>query len=414
MFDLPKELRSVMAVVLCIDRPSIEEPIFIYVLGPNAIDLLDDAVSRSLLSVESVGEADNKTAPFYRIDENTRELATSAIFADKPESENRDDWHQKIGRRLIRSGCHTQIAIDQFLLAKNSILESASEDTCYAIADVCLRTGTEAAKKRNFQLATKNLNFGVQVISRCPRHWKQMYDLSLSLYQAQCEANQGATDYDKAMEAIQAVKTHSRSFHDTLVVRASEIVILGSKARRKEAIRKGNEVLSKLNHPLPQHRKKYHTVLKLRKLRRHLRGKSNEMILRMPDMIDEVVGHRMKILELLFTISFSEDGVMLLLIVVEMVQLTIDNGLCNLSAPAFATFGMLLGAMGETEDGVLYSKLALELYNRFPVREWLPRTYLAVYGGIFSTINTQEAKDALMQAHRVALETGDIEVWLFV
>ena len=82
-------------------------------------------MSRGLLSVETVHEGDDSTTLCYSVDENTRELASTAIFADGSDSESKDDWHQKIGRRLIRSGIHTQIAIDQFLLAQESILESA-------------------------------------------------------------------------------------------------------------------------------------------------------------------------------------------------------------------------------------------------------------------------------------------------
>lgn len=402
---VPDELHPLLAVFLCLDEP-VDQSVLSCILGSTVQLWIDTALSKGILSSQIARlEGEDPNVVYALNSENLPNTASDDAFA----KESRDSLHQKIGRRLIRSGVHSELAIKQLLMAEESFFASASDDTKCTTADTCLQVGTAACRKVDYEQAIKVLDFGIELLTQCLHPWKRHYALALSLYQAAAEAEQWASDYDKAMKAIKEVQMNARSFRDTLVVTASEIAILTASNKTKDAAMLGLEVLEKLNHPLPRRRSKAFVLFRLFKVKRMLDRKTEQMILRMPDMVDEDIGHAMKILSLLFSAVYVDDPWLLTLTVAEMIALTIKHGLCNLSAPAFAFYGTLLGRFGDMERALKYAKLALALYERFPVKEWLPRTYLAVYGGVYSCRKAMESVDPLLQSYHVGLETGDTE-----
>ena len=93
-----------------------------------------------------------------------------------------------------------------------------------------------------------------------------------------------------------------------------------------------------------------------------------------------------------------------------MMNLTLKHGLSFMSPLAFAAYGMLCIGMSDTNSAFRYGDLGLELLDQLQVREYIPRVYAVYYSCVFAwKYPLWEALGPMLHAHRVGMQTGDIE-----
>jgi hypothetical protein len=97
-------------------------------------------------------------------------------------------------------------------------------------------------------------------------------------------------------------------------------------------------------------------------------------------------------------------------VTLKMMQLTLVHGLSFISPLAFTTYGMLCVRTSDIDAAFRFGDLGLELLEKLQVREYIPRVYAAYYGCIYPwRYPIRDALDHLLYAHRVGMQTGDIE-----
>jgi predicted ATPase len=152
-------------------------------------------------------------------------------------------------------------------------------------------------------------------------------------------------------------------------------------------------------------------VLSMLKLRHLVRKQTPEHVLRLQEMTDETSIAAMQLLNLTYSLVFSARPALVPVVVFHVIKLTLEHGASVMSSVGFAVCAMILCGSGDTDIGLRYAELALDLYARFPVREWLPRVYAGVYGGAYACAKSPALSLApLRHGHRIGLETGDTEV----
>jgi len=100
------------------------------------------------------------------------------------------------------------------------------------------------------------------------------------------------------------------------------------------------------------------------------------------------------------------------LIAMKQLRMTVKEGLCAMSAVAFATYGTLVGgAMNKIDEAYQYGQLALSIIDKFSAVEWIPRVYYYVFSVIkLYREPIRNSLEPLQFAQMVGFETGDIEV----
>jgi hypothetical protein len=97
-------------------------------------------------------------------------------------------------------------------------------------------------------------------------------------------------------------------------------------------------------------------------------------------------------------------------VTLKMMQLTLVHGLSFISPLAFTTYGMLCVRTSGIDAAFRFGDLGLELLEKLQVREYIPRVYAVYYGCIYPwRFLKRDALDHLLYAHRVGMQTGDIE-----
>jgi hypothetical protein len=97
-------------------------------------------------------------------------------------------------------------------------------------------------------------------------------------------------------------------------------------------------------------------------------------------------------------------------VTLKMMQLTLVHGLSFISPLAFSMYGMLCVGTSDIDTAFRFGDLGLELLEKLQVREYIPRVYAVYYGCIYPLrYPIRDALDHLFYAHRVGMQTGDIE-----
>lgn len=340
------------------------------------------------------------------------EDAEKEVYALIPATD-RQKLHLSIGRSLVQKLPHVELernifpVLLQFHCAE-SIMTSQRERN--AIAVLCLRGTHCAVAVSDFRAACNYAEFGILLLpDDC---WKDEYDLTLALYNASAEVCHCVADYKRVHELVDIVLEHARCFQDSLRARAARVHSLSSSYKITEALEEGLDILRHLGENFPYKKlRKYHAVIEFVRTKRLLRGKTNEMILRMPPMENPDKIAAMQMLNLIFPNAFHVEPVLFVLIALRLVRLSERFGLTAVSSVGFAAYSSFVANFNKDKtEGYRYSDLSLQLIGKFRAREFMPRVYFFLYSETMThKYDLRTLCSHLYRGYQVGLETGDIE-----
>jgi hypothetical protein len=221
-------------------------------------------------------------------------------------------------------------------------------------------------------------------------------------------------DFDRFDHLIASVLQNARDFPDKLRASTLQIYALGSRSRHEEAVRLGLKVLGELGERFPRRGRKFATMVGVARTTFLLRQKTDDALLGLPTLVDPEKLATMRVLSILWMSVLIACPDLGPLLVVRLIQITLEYGLCAPSTLAFSSFGMLMLRRGRHKEAFRYGQLSLVALDKFQATEYLPRVFCAVYAG-FNTwkFPLRSSLKHLAFAHQVGLETGDIESAMF-
>jgi predicted ATPase len=374
MKEVPQQLQELLKVASCIGS-SLDENILSRAMSAPVSSYLKIGRQRKLLVAD-------RTTTYYTFSNGHIQDAFYGLI----DEEKRPEFHLAIGRRLLKNFSeselhrHIFVVLNQFRRGQTLI---ASQNERYTMAGLRLLAGKKAVKASSFSLAAEYFLAGIDSLS--PSCWKDQYDLTLDLHCSSAEALYVLPDFDAMGVMIRAILVHARSFDDQLRARYVRVLSLSAQDRAYDAIKDGLFVLSKLGERFPKNLSLgIKLLLEYRSIRRHLRGMTDEMILRLPNMASKTKTNAMQMLNLLFFSAYSVRSKYYPFILMRMVSISLAHGLCEISAFAFAIFGtMVCGVSGDIELGCRYGDLSLKILKKSDyrnAREWVPRVNFVAYG----------------------------------
>jgi hypothetical protein len=147
------------------------------------------------------------------------------------------------------------------------------------------------------------------------------------------------------------------------------------------------------------------------RIKRALRKFSNESLLSLPVLTDEKKIAAMRIINgLSLGALYTKEGKWLPYLTFRMIGWTLEMGICEETACAFATYGALLcGPLNDIDEGVRMGKLSQNLLGRFNRNDLRTRVNFWVY----SCINhwrapITESLDPLLTCYRTGMACGNI------
>jgi predicted ATPase len=326
----------------------------------------------------------------------------------------REQYHYRIGKTLASQLAHSPAELDkyifiivgQLMLCSAIIVDQAEK---YDTARLMLRVGERAIQLNSFQTAHVYILHGITLLGS--DSWLEEYELSLNLFSCAAEVAYCNNQFDSVQPYVETVFRHARNFNDTLRVQTIRVYALGSAGHVPEAIRVGLEVLRDLHCTFPESPTMAHVTTEMRRLAAILEHHSDDKIVSLPSMTDTHQLAVMQMLNVTYLYAFSGQLELAPLIGFRMLSLTLEHGVCPVSCVGFVVLAMLLCGVGEDINaGYRFGRLGIRLYEKFDTKAWLGRVSAAYYGCVHGWKKPiQEALEPLKYAHRVGLETGDIE-----
>jgi histidine kinase len=341
----------------------------------------------------------------------THDKIQQASYFIIPDNE-RVRFHLELGKRLLQNLSHADIdkyifvIVNQLSLGEALVTEP-NERT--ELTSLCLRAGERATSLSAFQAASDYFQRGISFLDF--RHWRDEYEISLALFNAQAEVEYVIGNFDKANEAARVIIENARSFEDSLRAFAVKVYVSGALNNASEAISIGFDVLQRLGEAFPQKPRVFHILKDLIRTKLLLRRFDIDSICNLSIMTNPFNLASMRMLAILFPYTYSFNPDLLPLITFRMIQITLKSGICAISSTAFAGYGMLLCcSFRRIDEGYEYGKLALAIADKFQTTKW----YARCFSGVFGMINTwkdsyEHSLEPLRRAHRLGMSTGDVE-----
>ena len=335
------------------------------------------------------------------------------------QEEDRPAAHLAIGRSLLQQLTSSELDANLFLVV-NQLCHGASllntEVDKNGLADLCVKAGVKASVSSDFQTAIMYFDVAKGLLSQ--RHWRDEYYISLELYSARAEAeccSESFEDMDKTMDEL---LKNCRAPKDKMRPLLTKIYSLGARCRYSDAMDLGFQVLASLGEKFPSKPNILYLIPEFLGIKRRLRKMSDQDIMDLPkiDHEDKIMMTAMSILNLLQVYAFCADPDMFPFLVLRFIKLTLKYGQSDMSCLAFASYGVILCAVDESEEGYRYGRLGLRLlegctHNRARL---MPRLHFIVYGMLSPwKVPLRSTLKPLQQVIPDSLVSGDFECSLF-
>ena len=404
--SLPEGLRQLLKVASTMGY-WIDQEMLAYALSSPVLSLLEMATEEGILTRSFPGHL----GP-YRFASNALHKAAYSLI----EEGSVESTHFAIGRKLWRycmKHNKTEEKVLMQVLTHLGLGSSCITDQTerYAIANLALESASSAIRWASFHSAHNCLRAGVKLVNRT--FWREEYELALTLHNQAAETAYAAGEFAFMEDYVEAVKVHARTFEDTIQAETTKLIMTGATLEDTVgALTAGIELLRQLGESIPVKPKRRHVALQFHATSRLLRNKSQESLLRLPNLEDPHTLVVMKVYNALISLSFHDnEGFLTPLLAFRVVQLSLKHGLCGMSAYGFAVYGLICTSARRFDEGFRLGDLSPKLVDRFQSREWVPRVSAPVYGAIRSWyVPFERLLEPLIHGFQVGMETGDLEV----
>jgi predicted ATPase len=254
-----------------------------------------------------------------------------AVLRLIPENE-REHFHAEVGRQMWRNLDNEDfdrnifLFLSQMNLGKRFLRRDTEK---HAVASFCLQAGKKAARYSTFRTAAFYLRLGTDLLS--DRSWDDEYDLTLALHSAAAEIEMCTANFERMDELVEKTLTKAKAPRDKIPVYGTRMSAMSVNDRQLEALRLGMDGLRILGERFPRKSHTANSLLELIRVKRLLRGKSNEQLLKLPLMEDEDKLTCMQILQLMFLPAALHDPMIFALVILRTVKLTLRHGLSAIS-----------------------------------------------------------------------------------
>jgi len=395
----PRDIQKVLMAASCLGS-NITQRLLEVALQENIDERFHDLITKKQLVY-------NSGRGTYSFLQNAFQSACYNLIGD----DLQPAFHLEIGLRLWRHLDEEELDDNLFLVLnqlKQGVDLIRDQKVRYDIAAVCIKAAEKAALHYSIPTASSYLRFAFVLLG--PNHWKEAYDLSLVLHNYSAEVEFAQGDSDLVDNLIDEILSNAKECQDKIRAYTTRIYVLGARGNTENAIEIGIRCLKMLGVNITPQCHKLSLAWSSARIARKLRGKSDPMIKRLPQMQDWKKLASMQILNMLFLNTYLDRKDLFPFVVLKMMKLTLMDGLSTISTVAFAGYGALLCHSGKIEEGLRFGKLALELVDEWNAQSFQSRVGAFVWGSIFVHVRPFiESLEQLKGGYRLGLQTGDVE-----
>lgn len=401
--ELPDETQTVLMSAACLGAEFSLDILSEILLGCDVSSALQLSVQKKIIIYD-------KELKGYTFHHDRMQQAAYSLISEKEKSL----VHITIGRRLLKTlrtknmSTHIFLIVDQMIRGKSLLKDQIEKNE---VAAICLAAGAKSIRSSAFMRASIYFWQGINLLEK-RRSWRREYELTLELYSAAAETEFCNAKFETMDAAIEEVLDNARLPIDQVRVYSAKINSLVAGGELHKAIDVGLVALKLFGVKFPKKIRKAFILKEILKTKCMLYNKNKYDLLMLPDMKEPNIAAAMGLLNHLARSTFSTRVDLFPLIATRIVRLSLEHGLCTISALGFCAYGAVLLNLGEYDRAHYFSELALSVLNRYKEKgtQWLARVHTLVYGIVSSWKHPfRKSLDHLMEAEVKGIETGDVE-----
>ena len=274
-------------------------------------------------------------------------------------------------------------------------------------AELNLFAGRKAKSSAAYEPSYKYLEAGINIL---PSHaWQQLYPLTLDLFTEGSEAAYLSGKISEMESLTQVVIDQAHDVYDSARATMIRIRAYVSLTKNEEAFKVGEQCLKQLGVHFPANPNQLHIVSNLVSTKLHLRNKTAEELLQLPNMTDRKQSLIMELLSEIAQPSYFAKKNVFPLIVFKQINLSVKYGNHLHTAFAYVTYGIVMcGSTFEFDEGLKFGNLAVGLNEKFNATSLYSKIHF-INGNFIRNwryhfrSNLQE----VLAAYHKGIETGD-------
>ncbi|MBD1866054.1 AAA family ATPase [Cyanobacteria bacterium FACHB-471] len=241
--------------------------------------------------------------------------------------------------------------------------------------------------------------------------WHTEYYLTLALYTLAAEAAYLNGDLEQTEQFTAIVLTHARSLPDKVKIYEVQIQAYGSQMQFLAALQIGLKTLEEFGVILPVSPTSAEIEAAFGETAAMLADRRIQTLIDLPPMTDAIAIQSLRILTHLLAPSYQAAPPLFPLLILKMVNLSIEYGNHELSAFAYAAYANILNCVVlDLDQSYQFVELGLRLLEQFPNSLLRCKTlFMANCSVRFCKVHLRETIQPLQEAYQLGIESGDIE-----
>ncbi|MEH1919527.1 ATP-binding sensor histidine kinase [Nostoc sp.] len=318
--------------------------------------------------------------------------------------------HLKIGQLLLHSSSEVEQEEKLFYIVRhlNQGIELITQpQEREVLAQLNFKAGQKARNSVAYIAARVYLQTGINILT--PNSWQHQYELTRNLYIAATEVAYLNADLDSMKVLAALVLQQAETILDKIKIYQIQIVAQTAQSQMAEAITVARDALGQLGVELPTTPDEAKISKALQNVASLQSDRRIEELVDLPVMSDPQTQAAMQLLGTLYVTIFQGMPGLLPILSATMVSLSLDFGNAPASTVGYVVHGIVLcNFLEDVETGYSFGRLALDLLDRFPVREF-KCTVLFLFGCFIQ--HRQESLRAtiptLKDGYGIGMEAGD-------
>jgi predicted ATPase/serine phosphatase RsbU (regulator of sigma subunit)/tRNA A-37 threonylcarbamoyl transferase component Bud32 len=334
-----------------------------------------------------------------------------AAYTLIPELE-KQEIHLKIGNHLLEKLSEQQREEKIFEIVNNLNFSRKLISTQLdrdELAKLNLIAGKKAKAATAYNAAFEYLNVGIKLLSA--NSWQNQYDLTLSLYSEAVETSYLNGNYEEMEKFAEVVLKQAKTLLEKVKIYDVKIQTSMAQVQQLEALKIALEVLNLMGISLPKSPTSLDIQQALLNTNNYLQGKTIDDLLNLPLMTDADQLATMGVLRSTIPPTYQAAPALFPLIVLSMVNLSIQYGNSVLSPFGYICYAVILhGVLLEINSAYEFGNLALMLVDKLNSLE--VKTEIHFIAGactIYGKVHAKETLPLLVKGYESGLENGHFE-----
>nr|WP_290225978.1 AAA family ATPase [Trichocoleus desertorum] len=320
--------------------------------------------------------------------------------------------HYHIGQQLLQNTLPEQQSQKLFDIVNQQNLGQALiklQSERDKLAQLNLQAGQKAKASSAYSSAFRYLQVGLNLLAG--DSWQSQYQLTLALSSEATEAAYLSGHLEDMERLSEIVLQQVQSSLDKIKVYEVKIQAYAAQTQFLGAIQMAREALHLLGVSLPKQATASDIQLALEETTAKLAGRQIESLIDLPLMQDAIAPAMMQILASANAPAYQAAPDLFPLIILKMVNLSLDYGSTALSPLSYALYAILLGGIVlDIELSYRFGQLALNLLEQFDNNSIRCRTLFVVNTSVkWRKTHLRETIQPLQEAYQLGIDNGDIE-----